>query len=47
MLPVFHAVGYKLGEWHDVAWWQMSLRQHRTTEPKPPQTREDIAGQHE
>ena len=23
---VYPAVGYKLGEWHDVGWWQLALR---------------------
>ncbi len=25
-IGVYPAVGYKLGEWHDVGWWQRSLR---------------------
>jgi L-amino acid N-acyltransferase YncA len=24
---VYRAVGYKLGAWHDVGWWQLSLRE--------------------
>jgi L-amino acid N-acyltransferase YncA len=24
---VFRAVGYKLGAWHDVGWWQLALRE--------------------
>ena len=24
---VYHAVGYKLGAWHDVGWWHLALRQ--------------------
>ena len=27
---VYHAVGYKLGRWHDVGWWQLALRDHST-----------------
>lgn len=29
---VFHRVGYKLGAWHDVAWWELPL----LTSPDPP-----------
>jgi L-amino acid N-acyltransferase YncA len=25
---VYQQVGYKLGAWHDVGWWQLSLQQH-------------------
>lgn len=32
---VYHQVGYKLGRWHDVGWWQRSL-QPRRDEPAPP-----------
>jgi L-amino acid N-acyltransferase YncA len=32
---VYHAVGYKLGSWHDVGWWQLVLRDH-TGPPQPP-----------
>src|ERR671925_897505 len=32
---VYRAVGYKLGAWHDVGWWQLPL-QERVTPPKPP-----------
>jgi L-amino acid N-acyltransferase YncA len=31
---VYRAVGYKLGAWHDVGWWQLALRE-RTTPPAP------------
>ena len=27
---VYRAVGYKLGRWHDVGWWQLALRDHST-----------------
>lgn len=26
---VFHRVGYKLGEWHDIGWWQLCLQQEK------------------
>lgn len=24
---IFHSAGYKLGKWHDVGWWELSLRE--------------------
>ena len=32
---VYRAVGFKLGAWHDVGWWQLELRP-RVGEPLPP-----------
>jgi L-amino acid N-acyltransferase YncA len=32
---IYQQVGYKLGVWHDVGWWQETLQQH-TSEPAPP-----------
>ena len=32
---VYRAVGYKLGAWHDVGWWQLAL-QARAPAPEPP-----------
>ena len=32
---VYRGVGYKLGAWHDVVWWQVQLRE-RQTDPDPP-----------
>jgi phosphinothricin acetyltransferase len=32
---VYRGVGYKLGAWHDVGWWQLSL-QERVASPRPP-----------
>jgi L-amino acid N-acyltransferase YncA len=34
---VYRAVGYTLGAWHDVGWWQLSLRE-RGVPPAPPLT---------
>ncbi len=34
-LGVYHAVGYKLGAWHDVGWWQLALQPH-TDSPQAP-----------
>ncbi len=35
---VYRRVGYKHGAWHDVGWWQLSLRDddHDSTEPPEP-----------
>jgi L-amino acid N-acyltransferase YncA len=32
---VYRTVGYKLGAWHDVGWWQLILRD-RAVPPEPP-----------
>ena len=32
---VYREAGYKLGAWHDVGWWQLSLRE-RKMDPEPP-----------
>jgi L-amino acid N-acyltransferase YncA len=32
---VYRDVGYKLGAWHDVGWWQLALRE-RSSPPMPP-----------
>jgi phosphinothricin acetyltransferase len=37
---VYRAVGYKLGAWHDVGWWQLSLRE-RAGEPATPHSVEE------
>jgi phosphinothricin acetyltransferase len=34
-LTVYRNVGYKLGQWHDVGWWQMELQAPRTSPPPP------------
>lgn len=33
---IYHAIGYKLGDWHDVGWWQMALGAGEDP-PSPPQ----------
>jgi L-amino acid N-acyltransferase YncA len=33
---VYQAVGYKLGVWHDVGWWQRSLQPRPSLPPTPP-----------
>lgn len=40
---VYRGVGYKLGAWHDVGWWQLSL-QPRTDDPAPPRTLDEVRG---
>lgn len=40
---VYRGVGYKLGAWHDVGWWQLALTQ-RTDNPAPPRTLDEIRG---
>lgn len=35
LLGVYHSVGYKFGEWHDVAWFEMPLKLHQA-DPIPP-----------
>jgi len=32
---VFHRVGYKLGTWHDVGWWELSLQELPSPPPQP------------
>ena len=39
---VYRHVGYKAGIWHDVGWWEGSLRQ-QSTEPQPPRALLDLA----
>src|SRR5258708_39706651 len=34
-IGVYRQVGYKLGKWHDVAWWYLRIGSHDTN-PKPP-----------
>jgi L-amino acid N-acyltransferase YncA len=38
---VYRNVGYKLGAWHDVGWWQLALRPHSAV-PAPPLNLPDI-----
>jgi L-amino acid N-acyltransferase YncA len=34
-LGVYQRVGYKLGRWHDVGWWQMILQAHSESPSEP------------
>jgi L-amino acid N-acyltransferase YncA len=35
LVGVYRGVGYKLGEWHDVAWYQKTLQPERSEPPAP------------
>ena len=35
-IGVYRNVGYKLGAWRDVGWWQLSLQNDFENPPKPP-----------
>jgi L-amino acid N-acyltransferase YncA len=35
LVGVYRGVGYKLGEWHDVAWYQKTLQAERPDPPEP------------
>lgn len=41
LVGVYRSVGYKLGSWWDVAWWQRRLRTTRTPPPPVPLTEID------
>jgi L-amino acid N-acyltransferase YncA len=32
---VYRSVGYKLGAWHDVGWWELGLRNHEPSPAEP------------
>ena len=32
---VYRSVGYKLGVWHDVGWWQLAIRERADEPPTP------------
>jgi phosphinothricin acetyltransferase len=40
-LTVYSRVGYKLGAWHDVGWWQRPLAPH-TADPGRPRTLDEL-----
>ena len=41
---VYRRVGYKLGRWHDVGWWERTLRPHEHA-PKEPTDLATVSGQ--
>lgn len=40
-IGVFHHVGYKLGAWHDVGWWELTL-QKGVDAPSPPRAVNEV-----
>lgn len=42
-IGVYRKVGYKLGAWHDVGWWQLALQPVMET-PRPPLSLGEIQG---
>lgn len=42
-IGIYRNIGYKLGAWHDVGWWQLKLRAYQD-EPEPPRRMEQYAG---
>lgn len=40
-IGVYPAVGYKLGAWHDVGWWQLPLAERGAATPAPPRALPD------
>ena len=42
-IGVYRKVGYKLGAWHDVGWWQRALRPY-LEDPTPPRSMRDYRG---
>ncbi len=45
-IGVYRKIGYKLGAWHDVGWWQRQLREYEA-EPTSPRTMESYVGTEE
>ena len=43
-LGVYHAVGYKHGQWYDVGWWERPL-QPRTLEPEAPRSIHEVTAE--
>jgi L-amino acid N-acyltransferase YncA len=38
---IYHAVGWKFGAWHDVAWFELSLGEHGA-DPQPPRPIKEV-----
>jgi phosphinothricin acetyltransferase len=43
---VYHKVGYKMGTWHDVGWWELALGEY-VDDPAPPKQMLDYLGMRE
>jgi phosphinothricin acetyltransferase len=41
-IGAYRSVGYKLGKWHDVGWWQLALRESGSS-PSPPLPVQDMS----
>ncbi len=42
-IGIYRRIGYKLGAWRDVGWWQCKLREYQD-HPEPPRTMAEYAG---
>ncbi|MFL9456704.1 MULTISPECIES: arsinothricin resistance N-acetyltransferase ArsN1 family B [Nostocales] len=42
LVGVYRAVGYKLGQWYDVGWWQLSLQHERSELVNPPLSWQEV-----
>jgi phosphinothricin acetyltransferase len=42
---IYRGVGYKNGAWHDVGWWELSLRE-RQIDPRAPVPLADLTNVH-
>jgi L-amino acid N-acyltransferase YncA len=43
-IGVYRAVGFKLGSWHDVGWWELSLRARDASPAEPKSVHEILEG---
>lgn len=43
---LYKSVGYKLGAWRDVGWWQLTLQPH-VPDPQPPRTLPELIASNE
>lgn len=43
-IGVYRAAGFKLGRWHDVAWYQRGVQERLSESPKPPLTPRAASG---
>jgi L-amino acid N-acyltransferase YncA len=45
-LAVYRGIGFKMGHWHDVGWWQLIVKPHPAS-PEPPKSIADVQRQPE
>ncbi|MFC1532396.1 arsinothricin resistance N-acetyltransferase ArsN1 family B [Thermodesulfobacteriota bacterium] len=43
-IGVYHGVGYKVGAWHDVSWWELFLQPEKTHPAEPKKVKKVIRG---